>query len=45
MDENECKCVKKKILSKKDLRLHSEFTRLNYILNHTLIILNNKTKK
>lgn len=29
----------KKILSKKDLRFHSEFTRLNYILNHALIIL------
>lgn len=45
MDKKEYKSVEKKSLSKNSLRLHSEFTILNYILNPALIILKKKTKK
>ena len=45
MDKKEYKSVEKKNLSKNSLRLHSEFTILNYILNPALIILKKKTKK
>ena len=45
MDKKEYKSVEKKILSKNSLRLHSEFTILNYILNLGSIIIIRKKQK